>query len=150
MNCARGLEKSLSARGYRRVQVNFSSGSVSLQPGEDFSLSQFQDHVAELGYRAFMEQSVLKGSDEFHFSLLSKFLFCLFFTIPLLLHMILPIHALHNPYVQLALCLPVFLFGCLHFGLSALRSLRRGVPNMDVLIFIGIAATFFYSLTGTL
>jgi len=52
--------------------------------------------------------------------------------------------------VQLLLCLPVFLVGCLHFGKSAFNSLKGGVPNMDVLIFVGSSAAFIYSLVGTI
>jgi Cu+-exporting ATPase len=48
------------------------------------------------------------------------------------------------------LCLPVFIVGCLHFGKSAFNSVKGGVPNMDVLIFIGSTAAFVYSLVGTL
>jgi Cu+-exporting ATPase len=54
------------------------------------------------------------------------------------------------PVVQLLLCLPVFIVGCLHFGKSAWHSLKGGMPNMDVLIFIGSTSAFVYSLAGTL
>ncbi|MCB0681937.1 MAG: cation-translocating P-type ATPase, partial [Saprospiraceae bacterium] len=47
------------------------------------------------------------------------------------------------------LCLPPFLVGLFHFGGSALGSLRGGLPNMDVLIFLGSTAAFIYSLIGT-
>jgi len=80
----------------------------------------------------------------------NKFIFCAVLTAPLLLHMVLPWHFLHNPIVQLLLCLPVFLVGCLHFGKSAINSVRGGVPNMDVLIFVGSTAAFLYSLAGTI
>ncbi|UPT67352.1 MAG: heavy metal translocating P-type ATPase [Sphingobacteriales bacterium JAD_PAG50586_3] len=40
--------------------------------------------------------------------------------------------------------------GILHFGRSAWGSLKAGVPNMDVLIFIGFTAAFSYSIWGTL
>src|SRR6185436_15259529 len=77
-----------------------------------------------------------------------KFYFCLAFTIPLLLHMFLPFAWLHNAYVQLVLCLPVYVVGFFFFGKSSLGSLRQGVPNMDVLIFIGSSAAFIYSFIG--
>jgi Cu+-exporting ATPase len=54
-----------------------------------------------------------------------------------------------NFWLQLALCTPVFIIGFLHFGKSAWSSLQTGVPNMDVLIFIGSTAAFVYSLVGT-
>src|SRR5690606_5679077 len=57
-------------------------------------------------------------------------------------------HVLHNPYLQLALCLPVYAIGVYRFGISAWRSIRNGVANMDVLIIIGATAAFVYSLVG--
>ncbi|HEY0896716.1 MAG TPA: heavy metal translocating P-type ATPase, partial [Sphingobacteriaceae bacterium] len=74
----------------------------------------------------------------------------LVFTLPLFFHMFLPFHWLHDPYVQLGLSLPVFILGCVHFGKSAVNSIRAGLPNMDVLIFIGSTAAFIYSLAGTI
>lgn len=56
---------------------------------------------------------------------------------------------LHDPWFQLGLALPVVLIGFSHFVPSALRSLRAGLPNMDVLIVIGVSAAFGYSLVGT-
>ncbi|HET8963300.1 MAG TPA: cation-translocating P-type ATPase, partial [Chitinophagales bacterium] len=38
----------------------------------------------------------------------------------------------------------------IHFGKSGLGSLRSGIANMDVLIFVGSTAAFIYSLTGTI
>ncbi len=78
-----------------------------------------------------------------------KFVLSAIFTAPLLLHMFFPHSILHRPHVQLLLCLPVFVIGTQHFGKSALSSLRQARPNMDVLIFIGICASFIYSLIGT-
>ncbi len=59
------------------------------------------------------------------------------FTALLLLHMFIPWHVLHNPWVQLVLATPVFAIGLWHFGRSAWHSLKGGIPNMDVLIIIG-------------
>ena len=38
--------------------------------------------------------------------------------------------------------------GILYFGKSAWKSLKTGIPNMDVLIFIGTSAAFIYSISG--
>jgi Cu+-exporting ATPase len=54
------------------------------------------------------------------------------------------------PQVQLILCLPVYIVGMYFFGRSALKSLRKGRPNMNVLIAVGATAAFVYSLAGTL
>jgi Cu+-exporting ATPase len=59
-------------------------------------------------------------------------------------------HWLMNPWIQLGLTLPVFIVGMNHFGRSAWRSIRNGLPNMDVLIAVGATAAFIYSLYGTL
>jgi Cu+-exporting ATPase len=55
-----------------------------------------------------------------------------------------------NPWVQLAICIPVFVVGMGYFGVSAFKSLRRGIPNMNVLIAMGSLAAFIYSLIGTI
>src|SRR6185295_1048236 len=83
---------------------------------------------------------------------LRRFLTCLPFTLVLMLHMFpaLEIHWLMNPWAQLALCLPVYFIGMKYFGRSAIKSLRNGLPNMNVLIALGATAAFAYSLTGTL
>jgi Cu+-exporting ATPase len=55
-----------------------------------------------------------------------------------------------DPYVQLGLTIPVFLVGMDFFGRSAIHSLWKGIPNMNVLIALGSVAAFGYSLYGTL
>ena len=60
------------------------------------------------------------------------------------------IHFLMNPWIQLAICIPVYFVGMSYFGVSAVKSLARGIPNMNVLIAVGATAAFVYSLTGTL
>ena len=69
-----------------------------------------------------------------------------------MLHMIpgLHIHWLMNPWVQLGLTIPVYIVGMSFFGRSAWKSLRNGLPNMNVLIAMGAMASFVYSLYGTL
>jgi Cu+-exporting ATPase len=63
--------------------------------------------------------------------------------------MVLPWHFLANPLVQLVLSIPVYSVGLWYFGKSAFHSLKSGVPNMDVLIFMGAASALFYSVFGT-
>ena len=50
----------------------------------------------------------------------------------------------------MALALPVFVVGMRFFGRSAVKSLRNGVPNMNVLITLGALAAFIYSITGAI
>jgi len=65
-------------------------------------------------------------------------------------HMVSSWALLHNPYFQLALSIPVYSIGLWYFGKSAYQSLKSGIPNMDVLIFIGAFSALVYSLYGTL
>jgi Cu+-exporting ATPase len=57
---------------------------------------------------------------------------------------------LQDPLLQFTLCVPVYIIGLLYFGKSAWSSLKIGIPNMDVLIFIGSSAAFIYSIYGWL
>ena len=55
-----------------------------------------------------------------------------------------------NPWIQLALCLPVYIVGMDFFGRSAWMSIRNRMPNMNVLVALGATAAFIYSLVGAL
>ncbi|MBL7883194.1 MAG: cadmium-translocating P-type ATPase, partial [Bacteroidia bacterium] len=85
-------------------------------------------------------------------SIEKRFYFTLPFTIVLFFSHMLFSHnfILNNAYIQLTLCIPVFVIGILQFGKSAFGSLKSGVPNMDVLIFIGSSSAFIYSIAGML
>lgn len=147
-SCAAGVSRALTKGGYSNVDVNFASGEVYLTDGKEIDLKRVEELVKKAGFEYVgTKKEEKKGLA----SIEKKFLFTLPFTIPLLLHMIPFAPAfLSDPMVQLVLSLPVMLLGMWHFGKSALGSLRNGVPNMDVLIFIGSTSAFAYSLAGTL
>lgn len=146
-NCALGITRTLEKKGFKNVYTNFSTGEVtfeSIQSDKEIPLAK--QAIQQLGY------TVVSEEKQGNFTAVEKkFAFTLPFTIPLLLHMFLPHeHWLNNPLIQIILCIPVFVVGILHFGKSAFNSLKAGVSNMDVLIFIGSNAAFFYSLAGTI
>ncbi|MDB4655813.1 cation-translocating P-type ATPase [Flavobacteriales bacterium] len=147
-SCAAGLNRALTKAGYSDVNVSFATGEVFLSDSKEIDLERVEELVKKAGFEYSGTKKVEKSGLA---SIEKKFLFTLPFTIPLLLHMI-PFAPdfLSNPIVQLVLSLPVMLLGMWHFGKSALGSLRNGVPNMDVLIFIGSTSAFAYSLVGTL
>ncbi len=147
-NCALGIERHLNALGLSRVAVNFATSTARFALPPERSLEDIAQEIRQLGYTV-PELDAVDRESRFS-SLEGKFLFSLLFTIPLMLPMLLPVHGLHDPFVQLGLSLPVFLVGLHHFGKSALASLRARVPNMDVLIVVGTTAAFFYSLYGTI
>jgi len=147
-NCAISVHKLLEKKGLKDILVDFAGEEVKFSGSEPSELPGIIKDIEGLGYKV-VDDPALEVTP-FYQKVENKFLFCAILTVPLLLPMVLPWHFLHNPILQLILCLPVFVVGCLHFGKSALGSLKGGVPNMDVLIFVGSTAAFIYSLIGTL
>jgi Cu+-exporting ATPase len=147
-NCALSVHKLLERKGLQNIHVDFASEEVKFSNNNDADLAIIKKDIEGLGYK------IVEDPDQqvtpFYEKIENKFIFCAILTVPLLLHMILSWHFLHLPLVQLLLCTPVFIVGCLHFGKSAINSIKGGVPNMDVLIFVGSSAAFIYSLIGTI
>lgn len=147
-NCAMGVSKHLEKKGFQNVHVNFATDEARFDSEEKIELDAIVASINKLGFEA----SIPKEGEKENSGLApieKRFLFSLLFSIPLLFHMWLPEnHWLNIPWVQLALCTPVYLIGAKHFGKSALGSLKTGVPNMDVLIITGTTAAFFYSVYG--
>jgi Cu+-exporting ATPase len=152
-NCALTISKYLNKEGLKNVKVNFIGGDVSFELNESNSKEQLAKGIANLGYKVVNKTLLVntKQPVKLFTNHLQRFLFCFPFTAILMLHM-LPwhIHFLMNPWIQLAICLPVYIVGMGYFGVSAVKSLGRGIPNMNVLIAIGATAAFVYSLIGTI
>lgn len=148
-NCALSVSKYLEKKGMQEVNVSFATEEVSftLPAGED--ATAVLEGINQMGFRVVTPDAA--PSKVSPYSTLSfKFIFCLVFTLPLMLHMWVSWPWLHNPYVQLALTLPVYVTGMLHFGKSAIRSLMNRMANMDVLVTLGATAAFVYSFVGTI
>lgn len=157
-NCALTIQQYLTKEGLDDVKVNLMAGDVS------FKIDGKQEEkiikgIESLGYTVHTEEvPATPGRKRLLSTHKQRFFFCLVFTLPLMLHM-LPHAGAHpgsywgwlmNPWVQLGLCLPVYIVGMDFFGRSALKSIRNGMPNMNVLIAIGATAAFVYSLAGML
>lgn len=152
-NCALTVDKFLQSKGVQQVKVNFMGGDVSFELENGVSKQELEKGLNGLGYHvANGDPGNEKKNRRWFKNHLQRFIFCIVFTAPLMLHMIpgLHVHVLMNPYVQLALTIPVFIVGMDFFGRSALKSILKGIPNMNVLIAIGALAAFVYSLYGTL
>ncbi|MGV3530111.1 MAG: heavy metal translocating P-type ATPase [Flavisolibacter sp.] len=151
-NCALTINKYLENSGAQNVAVNAISGDVSFDVVEATPTEKFAKGIESLGYKVVNGKAQEGSKKSFLSTNLQRFWFCLPFTAVLLLHMIpgLHLHWLMNPWLQMALALPVFIVGMRFFGRSAIKSLRNGVPNMNVLITLGALAAFIYSLTGAI
>ena len=151
-NCALTIHKYLEKQGMKNVKVNSVSGDVSFQMNSDAATPKLVKGLSDLGYHVAGKEKAVSNKQPFLSTHMQRFWFCLPFTLLLMLHMIpgLHIHWLMNPWVQLALTIPVYIVGMSFFGKSAWKSLRNGLPNMNVLIALGATAAFVYSLYGTL
>ena len=151
-NCALSIHKYLEKEGLQNVKVNPIGGDVSFEMNSETSVDKLAKGIKSLGYAVANLQHQTSNVKPFLPTHLQRFLFCLPFTLLLMLHMIpgIHIHWLMNPWLQLGLTIPVYLVGMNFFGRSALKSLRNGLPNMNVLIALGATAAFIYSLYGTL
>ncbi len=150
-SCAATVQKQLEKSGCEDVYVDFALGEATLVEPEGVEVYQLIKDIESIGYGASERSTDGSIKDKGFTGLKRKFWFSAILTAPLLLHMFTPHGTIwHNPWFQLALSAPVYILGVVHFGRSALGSLRAGAPNMDVLIFIGSSAAFGYSLWGTL
>ena len=153
-NCALSVDKVLQKQGMRGISVNPISGEVIFETtSTNGNLEKAKKNIELLGYsvKADNEEVTANSSKKFLNTHMQKFWFCLPFTLLLMLGhmgMVLNLHVLHQPVIQLLLCLPVFVIGMSYFGKSAVNSLRSGVPNMNVLIALGATAAFVYSVVG--
>ncbi len=153
--CALTIGKYLKKKGLQNIKVSLASGDVSFDNASHFDRRLLQKGIADLGYTVLKEEdaagdAAVRKRINRH---LRYFLFCLPFTLLLLGHMFGdtgPLHWLMHPWIQLALCTPVFVAGMRFFGRSAVNSVLNGLPNMNVLIALGATAAFVYSLGGTL
>jgi P-type Cu+ transporter len=151
-SCALTIHKYLEKQGMKNVKVNSVSGDVSFQLNGNAATEKLVKGLVDLGYHVADQQQQASDKKTFLSTHLQRFLFCLPFTLVLMLHMIpgVHIHWLMDPWLQLGLTLPVYIIGMSFFGKSAWKSLRNGLPNMNVLIALGATAAFIYSLYGTL
>ena len=144
-NCAAGIKKHLENNSVVDVNVNFSLGEVSFNIDQKNSISKVISLIEQIGFKVKIDNQKINKFSKVEI----LFLISLIFTLPLILHMFLDhSNILYNPIIQVSLCIPVYLIGIHYFGKSAVKSLKIGVPNMDVLIFMGSSAAFFYSIYG--
>jgi Cu+-exporting ATPase len=150
-NCALTINKYLEKEGMQKIAINPINGEVSFINFEEVTLDKIELGIEKLGYHVVSEKLVGTTKNKFLSNNKSRFFFTLPFTGLLMMHMFhqwIQIHWLTNEWIQLLLCIPVFITGMRFFGKSAVKSVMSGVPNMNVLISIGAVVSFIYSLIG--
>jgi P-type Cu+ transporter len=149
-HCAATVTRVLKNNGAEHPEVNFATGEARFILKDHEGLKKMQAAIAKAGYKV-ISQAESQANQKGISSAEKKFLFTLPFTMVLFFsHMVFSHNSfLNNPFVQLVLCIPVFITGCLYFGKSAWNSVKLLSPNMDVLIMLGSGAAFVYSIAGT-
>ncbi len=147
--CAQTINGFLEKKGMKEVRVSLTAGEAQFLNLPGVPEQELKKGIESLGYRVADESSTKKHTNKF----VRYLAICLPLTLILQLHMLGEgpyLNWIHNAWVQLVICLPVYITGMYYFGRSAINSLRQGSSNMNVLITLGATAAFVYSLSGTL
>src|SRR5450631_686415 len=147
--CAQTINGFLEKKGMKDVKVSLTAGEAHFRNEAGIPELVLKKGIEGLGYHVADETTSKKSSNKF----VRYLAICIPFTAILLLHMLghAPLlHWLQNGWVQLVLCLPVYITGMHFFGRSAINGIRQGYYNMNVLIALGATAAFIYSLAGTI
>jgi Cu+-exporting ATPase len=147
--CAQTINGFLEKKGMKDVRVSLTAGEAHFRNVLGLPEQELKKGIEGLGYHIKEETSNRKYVNKF----VRYLTICIPFTLILQMHMLhhkSGLHWLMNPWVQLVLCLPVYVTGLYYFGKSAVYSLLQRSTNMNVLIALGATAAFFYSLAGTL
>ncbi len=146
-NCALSIEKHLQKNNINEFNINFANSELSVAKSKKTTENRIIELIKDIGFKAspISQKKINKKISKIEI----LFAISLIFSLPLLAHMFLRHdHFLSKPILQLFLCIPVFLIGVYQFGISAIRSIKNRLPNMDVLIFLGSSSAFFYSVYG--
>lgn len=151
-SCALGIEKYLKKqKGISDVNVSFSNKEATYISSDETPVDVLIAGINKMGYQAYhnaKSEDDLKSLKKQITWLNTSLVICILCTLPLNLSMLFHDSFLMNPYVQLALCTPVFIIGFIQFGRNTFLSLRAGYTHMDVLIFMGMLLSYFYSIYG--
>lgn len=142
--CSLNVKKVLENAGYSNVKVSLATKTARFTLDTAIDESLVKAELKRSGYTVLQASPTGEGQG----SLAFKFWISAILTAPLLLHMWVHWHWLHQPIVQFILATPVFLLGWQTFGRGAFYSIRKGASNMDVLILMGATAAYAYSIAN--
>lgn len=161
--CANRVERvTRKLNGVESANVNFATEKLTVRIDEEkIRYSEIKAAIDKAGYKLIKEEEIVreesKKKDESKV-LLSRFIFSLIFTVPLLIismgHMVgMPLPSIIDPMknplnfaiLQLALTIPVMVAGYKFYKIGY-KNLFKLSPNMDSLIAIGTSAAVLYGL----
>ncbi|MDY6897850.1 MAG: heavy metal translocating P-type ATPase, partial [Cyanobacteriota bacterium] len=170
-SCATNIEKiASSVSGVDECNVNFGAeqATVKYNP-QKTSIKQIQNAINAAGYIAtpFQEQEIISGEDDEEKAarkaksrdLIRKLIvggvisaLLIIGSLPMMTGLELSFIPawLHNPWLQLALTIPVQFWCGYGFYIGTFKALKHRNATMDTLIALGTSAAFFYSLFVTI
>jgi Cu+-exporting ATPase len=140
------IEKKLNNRGLKNVRVSFPNAEAAFINDAKLPLQSIVTDIENLGYKVIFNKN--DSRKVWYKTTAGRFYLTLPFSALLMLHMVFSNGFLGNHWVQLSLCLPVFIIGWISFGKSSITSTLNGTANMDVLVLLGSSAAFIYSVLG--
>ncbi|MBQ2676670.1 MAG: cadmium-translocating P-type ATPase [Clostridia bacterium] len=151
--CSARIEKVISKQeGVKTVNVNLASEKATVVFDEKIiSKEQIVNKIINIGFGVAEDEKDVADKSK---SMLIFLIISIILTSPMILAMILHFLGVHSPYVswlhngylQFALATPVqFIIGS-RFYIGAVKSLRSGTANMDVLISLGTSSAYLYSV----
>jgi len=161
-SCAANIENTLrKEEGIKSANVNFAAEKLYLEfDPVEISIARIQKIIEKLGYKA-TEEIIEEEMHDHHKEakaqeiqkLKKRFILALIFSLPIIYmamgEMIgLPMPIIFKNYgiiIQFILTTLVIV-SCFNIWTSGFKNLLRFSPNMDSLIFIGTAVSYFYSL----
>ena len=149
-NCALSVEQYLKKKGLGQVRVNFATGDVAFELDDRFTKPELSKGIASLGYAVKADTPGTPVKRGYLYNHKQRVVFCFVFALPFFAHMMFSMPWFMNPWIQLALTLPVYFVGMRFFGKSAIASIARGIPNMNVLVALGATASLVYSVVGSM
>jgi len=149
-HCASTVSGIIQQEGGADIHVDYLMGEANFNLNNSERLAKIIKRLESAGYPTVNADEINTSATGWN-TIEKRFAFTLPFSLILFSHMFVP-HDwwINNAWVQLALCLPVFATGVLHFGKSTFESIKSGNINMDLLILLGSTSAFFYSLYGAI
>lgn len=154
ISCATQLEQALSIiNGVKKAQINFINEKAIIEvnttspllPQQILRVIKEQGYVGELLKNTPVPHN--HGGGKFHKENFADLGIAIFFTLPLLAHMV---GFQVAPYLQLFCATLVQFWAGRRFYKAAWYSLKNWVGNMDLLVILGTSAAYFYSLAAIL
>lgn len=155
--CATRIEKVLSKdNNIEHVTVSYPLRTAWIQVRQPISPDPFISKIKKLGFHAKLMSSIIEDMQQEKRKLGWRLILSLFFTLPLLIPMLLHIPLLHSylndipvfifsPFIQIVCATFIQLLIALPFYINAYHAIREKIANMDVLVVLGTSAAYVYS-----